>query len=107
MFQVRVLVGAHNKLNIIKHMLTQEQKDKIIKEYKMHDLDTGSPEVQIALLSEEIKQLLLHLKKHAKDVHSKKGLLKMVSKRRSLLGYLKKESTKRYNLILEKIGLKK
>ena len=88
-------------------MLTQEEKDKIIKKYKLHDLDTGSPEVQIALLTEEIKQLLLHLKKHAKDFHSKRGLLKMVSKRRSLLDYLKKESAKRYNATLKKVGLKK
>lgn len=88
-------------------MLTPEEKTKIIKKYKLHDLDTGSPEVQVALLTEEIKQLLLHLKKHAKDFHSKRGLLKMVSKRRSLLNYLKKESTRRYNSILKKIGLKK
>jgi len=88
-------------------MLSTEEKSKIIKKYKLHDMDTGSPEVQIALLSEEIKQLLLHLKKHPKDLHSKKGLLKMVSKRRTLLAYLKKESTRRYNVILEKIGLKK
>ncbi len=88
-------------------MLSTEEKSKIIKKYKLHDMDTGSPEVQIALLSEEIKQLLLHLKKHSKDLHSKKGLLKMVSKRRTLLAYLKKEDTRRYNSILEKIGLKK
>jgi len=88
-------------------MLTQEEKTKIIEKYKLHDLDTGSPEVQIALLSEEIKQLLLHLKKHSKDFHSKRGLLKMVSKRRDLLNYLKKEGTKRYNSIIKKIGLKK
>lgn len=88
-------------------MLSTEQKSNIIKKYKLHDLDTGSPEVQVAIISEEIKQLLLHLKKHAKDLHSKKGLLKMVSKRRALLGYLKKEDTRRYNTILEKIGLKK
>jgi len=88
-------------------MLTQEEKDKLIKKYKLHDMDTGSPEVQIALLTEEVKQLLLHLKKHAKDFHSKRGLLKMVSKRRSLLDYLRKESTKRYNAILKKVGLKK
>jgi small subunit ribosomal protein S15 len=88
-------------------MLSTEQKSNIIKKYKLHDLDTGSPEVQIAIISEEIKQLLLHLKKHAKDLHSKKGLLKMVSKRRALLAYLKKEDTRRYNTILEKIGLKK
>jgi small subunit ribosomal protein S15 len=88
-------------------MLTQEEKTKIIEKYKLHDLDTGSPEVQIALLSEEIKQLLLHLKKHSKDFHSKRGLLKMVSKRRDLLSYLKKEEAKRYNSIIKKIGLKK
>ena len=88
-------------------MLTPQEKEKIIKSYKLHDIDTGSAEVQIALLSEEIKQLLLHLKKHAKDVHSKRGLLKMVSKRRTLLKFLKKESPKRYNSILKKIGLKK
>ena len=88
-------------------MLTPEEKTKIIKNYKLHDSDTGSPEVQIALLSEEIKQMLLHLKKHAKDFHSKRGLLKMVSKRRSLLNYLKEEDAKRYNSIIKKIGLKK
>ena len=88
-------------------MLTPKEKEKIIKSYKLHDLDTGSPEVQVALLTEEIKQLLLHLKKHPKDLHSKRGLLKMVSKRRSLLNYLKKESTRRYNAILKKVGLKK
>jgi len=88
-------------------MLTPEQKTKIIQKYKLHDLDTGSPEVQIALLTEEIKQLLLHFKKHAKDFHSKRGLLKMVSRRRTLLNYLKKEDAKRYNSIIKKIGLKK
>lgn len=88
-------------------MLIPEEKGKIIKDYKLHDLDTGSPEVQIAILTEEIKRLLLHLKTHVKDVHSKRGLLKMVSKRRSLLAYLKKENTKRYNSIVKKIGLKK
>ena len=88
-------------------MLTAQQKTKIIQKYKLHDLDTGSPEVQTALLTEEIKQLLLHLKKHTKDFHSKRGLLKMVSKRRALLGYLKEEDIKRYNSIIKKIGLKK
>jgi small subunit ribosomal protein S15 len=88
-------------------MLTTEEKEEIIKKYKLHDLDTGSPEVQIALLSEEIDRLLSHLKEHPKDFHSKRGLLKMVFKRRSLLDYLKKESTKRYNGIVKKIGLKK
>jgi len=88
-------------------MLTPEEKIKIIEKYKLHDLDTGSPEVQIALLSEEIERLLLHLKKHSKDFHSKRGLLKMVAKRRKFLSYLKGEDEKRYNSIIRKIGLKK
>jgi len=88
-------------------MLAPEEKTKIIKKYKLHETDTGSSEVQIALLTEEIKRLLLHLKKHPKDFHSKKGLLKMVSKRRSLLNYLKEESPKKYSNIIKKIGLKK
>ncbi|MCJ7787047.1 30S ribosomal protein S15 [Patescibacteria group bacterium] len=88
-------------------MLLPEEKLKIIEKYKLHDLDTGSPEVQIALLTEEIKKLLLHLKKHSKDFHSKRGLLKMVDKRRKFLSYLKAEDTRRYNSIVKKIGLKK
>jgi len=88
-------------------MLTPEEKTKIIKKYKLDEVDTGSPEVQIALLTEEIKRLLLHLKKHPKDFHSKRGLLKMVSKRRKFLNYLKEEDTKRYNSIVKKIGLKR
>ena len=88
-------------------MLTQEEKNKIIKKYELHDADTGSPEVQVALLTEEIKQLLSHLKQHVKDLHSKRGLLKMVSKRRSLLNYLKKENIRRHNTIIKQIGLKR
>jgi len=88
-------------------MLNKEEKEDIIKKYKVHKKDTGSPEVQIALLTEEIKNLLDHLKKHPKDVHSKRGLLKMVLKRRKLLGYLKKESASRYKKIIQKVGLKK
>jgi len=88
-------------------MLKPEEKLKIIEKYKLHGADTGSPEVQIALLTEEIKRLLLHLKKHKKDVHSRRGLLKMVAKRRKLLNYLKEESTRRYNNVIKKVGLKK
>ena len=88
-------------------MLNIEEKTKIIKKYKLHDKDTGSPEVQIALLTEEIKRLLSHLKKHSKDVHSKRGLLKQVSQRKSLINYLKKKDSKRYNSIIKKVGLKK
>ena len=88
-------------------MLTQKEKDKIISKYKLHGADTGSTEVQIALFTEEIKRLLLHLKKHSKDYHSKRGLLKMVAKRKSLLEYLKEEDTRRYNNVLKKVGLKR
>lgn len=86
--------------------LTQEEKEKIIKKYKLHNKDTGSAEVQVALLTEEIKQLLSHLKAHPKDIHSKRGLLKQVSKRRRLLAYLKKENTRRYNKLIKDLGLK-
>lgn len=88
-------------------MLTPQQKSKIIEKYKRHDGDTGSEEIQIALISEEIKQLLLHLKKHKKDFHSKRGLLKMVDKRRKLLNYLKEDDVRRYNKIFKAVGLKK
>ena len=88
-------------------MLTPAEKEKIFKKYKLHEKDTGSPDVQIALLTAEIKALLLHLKKHPKDFHSKRGLLKMVAKRRKLLDYLKREDKKRYNNIVKELGLKK
>ncbi|MBU2545343.1 30S ribosomal protein S15 [Patescibacteria group bacterium] len=88
-------------------MLKTEEKLKIIKEHKINDADTGSDDVQIVLLSGEIKELLSHLKKHPKDFHSKKGLLKMVSQRRKLLKHLKKEDEKRYNKIVKAVGLKR
>jgi len=88
-------------------MLTVKDKEQVIEKYKLHTSDTGSTEVQIALISEEIKRLLSHLKTHKKDLHSKRGLLKMVSKRRSLLTYLKQEDMKRYNSLIKKVGLKK
>ena len=88
-------------------MLTPKQKTKLIEEYKLHKTDTGSAEVQVALLTEEIKRLVKHLKAHIKDNHSRRGLLKMVSKRKNLLDYLKRESSKRYNSIIKKVGLKK
>lgn len=87
-------------------MLTPEEKTKLVKKYKLHEKDTGSPEVQIALLTEEIKGLVLHFKKHPKDFHSKRGLLKMVAKRKKLLNYLKKEGKKRYSVLIKKVGLK-
>jgi len=88
-------------------MLQPEQKEKIIKDIKLHETDTGSDAVQIALLSEEIAKLQSHLKKHPKDVHSKRGLLKMVAKRRTFLARLKEEDQKKYNAIVKKVGLKK
>ncbi len=88
-------------------MLKPEQKKKIIEEHKIHDTDTGSAEVQIGLLSKEIARLVLHLKEHPKDLHSRRGLIKMVIKRKKLLAYLKKESVKRYNEVVKKVGLEK
>ncbi|MEK7562306.1 MAG: 30S ribosomal protein S15 [Patescibacteria group bacterium] len=87
--------------------LTTKEKAKIIKEIGINDKDTGSSDVQIALLTKEIDKLVLHLKKHAKDIHSKRGLIGMVIKRKKLLAYLKKEDEKRYNKIIKEIGLKK
>lgn len=87
-------------------MLTQEEKKKIIEQYKLQETDTGSLEVQIALLTEEINRLLLHLKKHAKDFTSKRGLLRMVAKRRKFLRFLKEEDEKRYNSLVKKLKIK-
>jgi small subunit ribosomal protein S15 len=84
-------------------MLTPEEKNQIVEKNKLHQDDTGSSEVQIALLSEEINRLLGHLKTNPKDLHSKRGLLKMVSKRRKLLRYLKGEDEKKYESIIKKI----
>jgi small subunit ribosomal protein S15 len=88
-------------------MLKTKQKSKIITEHQVHKTDTGSVEVQVGILSEEIEKLAKHLKKHAKDNHSRRGLLGMVSKRKRLLSYLQKEDEKRYNSLVKKIGLKK
>lgn len=87
-------------------MLTTRVKENVIKKYKTHENDTGSSEVQIAILSEEITQLSSHLKKHVKDNHSRRGLLKMVAKRRRLLNYLNDEDEKRYNSLIKKLGLR-
>lgn len=88
-------------------MLKTRVKSKVIEKHKIHDTDTGSVEVQVAILSEEIDQLAKHLKKHTKDNHSRRGLLGMVSKRKRLLSYLAKENEKRYSALIKKIGLKK
>ncbi len=88
-------------------MLETKKKQKIIEKHKTHQTDTGSVEVQVAILSEEIDQLAKHLKKYPKDNHSRRGLLGMVSKRKRLLSYLAKEDEKRYNTLTKKLGLKK
>jgi len=88
-------------------MLKKTKKKKIIEEHKVHKTDTGSAEVQISILTEEIKQLASHLKKHPKDNHSRRGLLAMVSKRKKLLDWLKKENERRYNKIIKQLKLKK
>lgn len=88
-------------------MLSKDQKDKIIKKYKIHEADTGSTEVQIAILTEEIKQLISHLQQHKKDHSSRRGLLRKVGSRRSLLRYLEKTNEKSYLNILQKLKLKK
>lgn len=88
-------------------MLTTKQKTKILSEYRVHDKDTGSPEAQIALFTEEIERLSRHLKKHQKDNSSKVGLLKMVAKRKRLLDYLKREDIKRHSSLVKKLGLDK
>lgn len=87
-------------------MISTAEKEKIIDKFKTHEKDTGSAEVQIALLSEEIDKLLAHLQTHKKDLHSKKGLLKMVAKRRKLLKYLEKTDEKKHKDLIKKLGLK-
>jgi len=87
--------------------VTQERKTQLIEEYKLHGSDTGSPEVQIAILTENINNLTEHLKVHQKDHHSRRGLLKMVGRRRKLLAYLKKKDLQRYSALIEKLGLRR
>lgn len=87
--------------------LQREVKQDLISKYKTHDSDTGSPEVQIALLTRRIEGLIEHFKAHVKDNHSRRGLLKMVSHRRRLLDYLKREDFARYQQIIAKLGIRK
>ena len=87
--------------------MTKERKQQIIETYRRDEKDTGSPEVQIALLTERINNLTEHLKTHQKDNHSRRGLLKMVGERRSLLNYLSEKDVQRYRNIVEKLGLRK
>lgn len=88
-------------------MLTPDKKQQVIEKYRVHESDTGSPEVQIAILTERINYLTEHLKEHKKDHHSRRGLLKMVGHRRGLLNYLRDNDIARYRSILEKLNLRK
>ncbi|MFA4890181.1 MAG: 30S ribosomal protein S15 [Candidatus Paceibacterota bacterium] len=88
-------------------MLTAKKKQAVIKKVHLHDKDTGSPEAQIGILSEQIESLAKHLKKHPKDNHSRRGLLKMISDRRAMLNYLSKKDAKRYDALAKKLELKK
>lgn len=88
-------------------MITKEEKQQIIEKYAIHEGDTGSPEVQIAILTKRINDLTEHLKVHKKDHHSRRGLLKMVGHRRNLLNYLKKKDVNRYRAVIEKLGIRK
>ena len=87
--------------------MTNEQKQAIIAEYATHEGDTGSPEVQIAVLTKRINELTEHLKVHKKDHHSRRGLLKMVGHRRNLLAYLAKKDIERYRAIIKSLGIRK
>ena len=87
--------------------LSTGQKQEIINRYRLHDADTGSPEVQVAILSERISYLTGHFKSHAKDHHSRRGLIKLVGQRRRLLNYLKNIDIERYRALIEQLGLRK
>lgn len=87
--------------------ITTERKTELIKEYGRAEADTGSPEVQVAILSERIRNLTEHLQGHKKDVHSRRGLLIMVGQRRSLLDYLKKKDQSRYESLIQRLGLRR
>jgi len=87
--------------------LTKNSKDKIIRKFQSHSNDTGTPEVQIALITERISYLVEHFKKHKKDHHSRRGLIKLVGQRRRLLDYLKEKDIKRYREIIKKLGIRK
>jgi len=88
-------------------VLTNERKNEVIGSYRTHDADTGSPEVQVALLSERISYLTDHFKTHVKDHHSRRGLLKLVGQRRRLLDYLKRKDADRYSQLIQRLGIRK
>ncbi|EHM10203.1 ribosomal protein S15 [Thermanaerovibrio velox DSM 12556] len=87
-------------------MISKEVKQKIIEEFKVHGADTGSPEVQVAILTHRIRELTEHMREHPKDFHSRRGLLAMVGKRRKLLAYLKEKDFGRYKSLVQRLGLR-
>ncbi len=95
------------KGNAVRHMLSKEKKQSVVEEYATHPTDTGSPEVQVALLTEKINQLSEHLRTHKHDFHSQRGLLMMVGQRRRQLAYLNKKDVQRYRTVLARLGLRK
>ena len=89
------------------HLLTQEAKREIVEKYRLHETDTGSPEVQVAILTERITQLTEHFKVHKKDHHSRRGLYKMIGHRRNLLSYIRKRDVNRYRELIQSLGLRR
>jgi small subunit ribosomal protein S15 len=102
---IAFLIG--NILKEVQVMLRKDEKTAVIEANRTHETDTGSPEVQIAILTKRINDLTEHLKVHKKDHHSRRGLLKMVGKRRNLLNYLKSKDIERYRATIEKLGIRK
>ncbi len=105
--QLMAMVKIENIKEEIIVVMTPEKKKEIIDDFRVHPADTGSPEVQIALLSERITYLTEHFKSHKKDHHSRRGLLKLVGQRRQLLNYLKRKNIERYNTVIERLGLRR
>jgi len=106
---VRTAIWSREALWIVRggRVLTNDRKTEVIGQYRTHDSDTGSPEVQVALLSERIGYLTEHFKTHVKDHHSRRGLLKLVGQRRRLLDYLKRKDAERYSELIRKLGIRK
>ena len=95
------------KIKEVKDMIRKEKKTEVIEQNRTHEKDTGSPEVQVAILTARINELTEHLKVHPKDNHSRRGLLKMVGQRRKMLNYLQKKDIERYRAIIKKLGIRK
>src|SRR5262245_9289848 len=100
-------IGGHPRKEFAVMPVTTDRKKSLIEGYRLHQSDTGSPEVQIALLTERINGLTEHFKSHAKDHHSRRGLLKLIGKRRGLLEYLRGKDTERYRQVIDKLGLRR